>query len=68
MSNFTCYLNQGSNSCWVGMKKCSQDLLIFHISLRVLALLVGRLFLRPEGFENPHGEISPGLRHRGGLY
>ena len=31
-------------------EKCCQDLLIFKISLRVLVLLVRRLFLRPESF------------------
>ena len=50
---FKFYLNMGGNSCWVGMKKCSQDLLIFQISPRVLVLLVERLFLKPQGLPKP---------------
>ena len=35
----------------VGMKNCSQDLLVFIISFSVLVLLVGKLFLRPGSFK-----------------
>ena len=49
-------------------EKCSQDLLIFQISSRVLVLPGGRLFLRPGAFENPPGGISQGLSHKGGPY
>ena len=55
---FECYLNQGRNSCWVGMKKCSQDLLISQISPRVL-VFAGREAI--SEVENPAGRILPGL-------
>ena len=49
------YVTSWRPSWWVGMIKCSQDLLIFKFSHRVLVLLVGRLFFRPGSFKNPPG-------------
>ena len=64
---FNYFLKQGGNSCWVGMKKCNQDLLIFKISLRVLVLLVESLFLRSGSFKQPtRRDLARAVTHMGG--
>ena len=50
---FKSYRCQDGKSFWERMEKCSQGLLIFQISPRVLVFLVRRLFLRPGSARKP---------------